>query len=95
MTTSVTYRNWNGRPALTQNGEARAILEPGGGWVGADAHDGIDVLTVSRGGANIGEGHFADMFAGWNLPDLDGWYQRRDPNRPYDRYAKVRFWASR
>jgi hypothetical protein len=94
MSTGVTYRNWNGKPALTQDGEARAVLEVGGGWIGADTDSGVDFLTVSRSGASIGEGHFADMFADWNLPDLEGWYQRRDPNRPYDSYAKARFWAS-
>lgn len=84
MTTGVTYRNWQGKPALTQDGQARAVLVRGGAWTV------VDWLTVTRQGASIGEGKFADMFAGWNLPDLAGWYQRRDPARPYDSYAKAR-----
>lgn len=89
MTTGVTYRNWGGKPALTQDGQARAVLTIGGAWTEADW------ATVTRGGASIGEGRFADMFAGWSLADLDGWYQRRDPTRPFDSYAKARFWAFR
>ena len=90
MTPGITYRNWRGKPALTQDGQARALLAPGGAWIGGKSSDGIDHTTVVREGASIGEGHFADMFAGWNLPDLDGWYQRRDPARPYDSYFKAR-----
>ena len=90
MTTGVTYRNWQGKPALTQDGQARVVFASGGAWTGGNASDGIDHATVAREGASIGEGHFADMFAGWNLPDLAGRYQRRDPARPYDSYAKAR-----
>lgn len=91
MTTGVTYYDWAGRPALTLDGQARAILAPGSAWTGAD------FLAVSRQGASIGEGAFANRFNGppWNAPDLPGWYQRRDPTRPYDSYAKARFWASK
>lgn len=57
--------------------------------------DAIDYLNVSREAPSIGEVHFADMFADWDLADLAGWYQRRDPNRRFDDYRKVRFWAAR
>lgn len=89
--TGVTYRDWNGKPALTRDGQARAILTPSGGWSDADFH------LIAQEGASIGGGAFADRFDGppWNAPDLDGWYQRRDPNRPYDSYANARFWAGR
>ncbi len=84
MTTGVTYRNWQGRPALTQDGQPRSVAKSGDKWAS------VDFATVMREAASIGEGHFADMFAAWNLPDLTGWYQRRDPARPYDSYSKAR-----
>lgn len=90
MTTGVTYRNWRGKPALTQDGQARVVLSPGGEWTPPFADEAAGFLAVSRDAASIGEGKFADMFEAWKLPDLDGWYQRRDPARPYDSYAKAR-----
>ena len=95
MTTGVTDRNWIGKAALTQDGEARAVLEPGGEWISANPVDGLDFLAASQAGTSIGEGHFADMFADWNLPDLEGWFLRNDPARPFGTYAKARAWAQR
>jgi hypothetical protein len=95
MTTGVTYRNWKGRPALTQDGQVRAMKARLGDWLGADEADGIDWRTVMAEAASIGEGHFSDMFADWGMKDLEGWYQRRDVARPYDSYAKARIWAAR
>lgn len=61
------------------------------------------VATVRTQALSIGEGEFADRFSGppWNGPDLgppterDVWYQRCDPDRPYDSYVKARAWAAR
>lgn len=94
MSKGLTYRNWRGRPALTKDGAARVVMTVGGGWIGAKAEDGIDALTIAREGASIGEGHFADMFAAWRLPDLDGWYQSR-ADRPFSSLAAARAWARR
>lgn len=97
MTTGVTYYAWGGRPALTLDGQVRYIASPGGGWIGDTEGSAVSLATIRREAASIGEGAFSDRFNGppWNAPDLDGWYQRRDPNRPYDSYAKARFWAGR
>jgi len=97
MTTGVTYCDWAGRPALTQDGQVRYIAAPGAGWIGDTEGSAVSLATIRREAASIGEGAFSDRFNGppWNAPDLDGWYQRRDPNRPYDSYAKARFWAGR
>ena len=45
----------------------------------------------------IGRDEFDNRFAGppWSVPDLDGWFLRNDPDRPFDSYAKARAWAFR
>ena len=97
MTAGVTYYDWNGRPALTRDGQVRYVAAPGGVWTGATDGSAVALATLRAEAASIGEGAFADRFNGppWNTPDLDGWYQRRDPARPFDSYAKARFWAFR
>lgn len=97
VTTGVTYYEWAGRPALTLDGQVRFIPSPGEGWTSVSGGSPVSLATIRREAASIGEGAFSDRFDAppWNAPDLDGWYQRRDPNRPYDSYAKARFWASR
>lgn len=83
MTTGVTLYDWSGKPALIQDGQVRYIASAGQGWTGATPETAVAVATVRTQGVSIGEGAFADRFSGppWNVPDLDGWYQRRDPNR--------------
>lgn len=79
------------------DGQVRYIASPGQGWTGDTEGSAVSLATIRAEAASIGEGAFSDRFNGppWNAPDLDGWYQRRDPNRPYDSYAKARFWAHR
>ncbi len=83
MTTGTTYYDLVGRPALARDGKAMTVAAKGGKWTAIS-------VSALRPAVNIGEGAFADRFAAWNLPDLDGWFQRRDPARPYDSYAKAR-----
>lgn len=95
MTSGVTYRAWQGKPVLEKDGQTRFVAAIGGAWTGDTPETALDIALIRQQAPSIGEGHFADMFAGWGLSDLDGWYQRRDPLRGFDTYAKARSWAFR
>jgi len=95
MTTGVTLYGWGGKPALIQDGQARAVMMIGGAWKGALPDDGVSAATIRSSGLSIGRDEFDARFARWGLSDLDGWYQRRDPERGFDSYAKARAWAYR
>lgn len=97
MTTGVTYRVWQGKPVLEKDGQTRFVAAIGGAWTGNTPETALDIATIRREAPSIGEGEFSDRFGGdpWNAPDLEGWYQRRDPARTFDSYAKARFFASR
>lgn len=95
MTTGVTFYDWGGKPALIQDGQARAVFTIGGAWKGALPEDGVAVTSVRSTGLSIGRDEFDARFSAWGLADLDGWYQAPDPDRPFDSYAKARFYASR
>jgi hypothetical protein len=90
----VTYRFRGSpvRPVLTKDDPAERLAvevpERGGAWIECDWTEAVAADP------SIGEGRFADMFAEWGLADLEGWYQNRD-DRPFDSYAKARFWAHR
>lgn len=92
-----TFYDWSGKPAVIQDGQARAVFTIGGAWKGAVAEDGVTVASVRSTGLSIGRDEFDARFGGapWNVPDLEGWFQRRDPARTFDGYAKARAWASR
>lgn len=93
MSTGVTYRVWNGRPVLEQDGQARTVLAINGAWTGDTPQTALDIATIRAQAPSVGEGHFNDVFALWNLPDLDGWFVSRTSTQPYDTYRKARFWA--
>lgn len=95
MTTGVTYRVWQGKPVLEKDGQTRFVDAIGGAWTGHTPETALDIGIIRREAPSIGEGNFADRFAAWGLTDLDGWYQRRDPSRGFDSYAKARAWAYR
>lgn len=98
MTAGVTLRDWNGRPALeSQDGAVRYIASPGEGWTGVTGETAVALATIRAEAVSIGRDEFDARFGGapWNVPDLEGWFQRRDPARTFDGYAKARAWASR
>lgn len=98
MTIGVTLYSWNGRPALeSQDGRVRYIASPGTDWTGHTEATAVAVATLRAQAITIGRDEFDARFAGapWNVPDLDGWFQRRDPDRTFDSYANARAWAFR
>lgn len=95
MTTGVTYRMWQGKPVLEKDGETRFVAAIGGAWTGDTPQTALNIATIRKEAPSIGEGHFADVFARWNLPDLDCWFISRGSTAPYDTYAKARAWAYR
>lgn len=97
MTTGVTLRDWNGRPALeSQDGQVRYIATPGEVWTGDTAETAVALATIRAEAVSIGRDEFDARFGGtpWNVPDLDGWFLRNDLARPFDSYAKARAWAN-
>jgi len=98
MTVGVTLRDWQGRPLLERaDGQVRYIASPGEGWIGGTDETAVTIATVRAEATSIGRDEFNDRFGGppWNVPDLDGWFQRRDPDRTFDSYANARAWAFR
>jgi hypothetical protein len=96
MTIGVTLYSWNGRPALeSQDGRVRYIASPGEGWTGKTTETAVALATIRAEAVTIGRDEFDARFGGapWNVPDLEGWFQRRDPARPFDSYARTRAWA--
>lgn len=96
VTTGVTLYSWNGRPALeSQDSRVRYIASPGTGWIGATDETVVTVSTLRAQATTIGCDEFDARFgeAPWNVPDLNGWFQRRDSGRHFDSYAKARFFA--
>jgi hypothetical protein len=79
--TTWTFYDWGGKPAIVQDGLARAVFASGGAWKGALPEDGVSVAAIRASGVSIGRDEFDSRFAAWGLTDLEGWYQRRDPNR--------------
>jgi hypothetical protein len=94
MTTGVTFYDWGGKPALIQDGQARAVFTIGGTWGGAAPEDGVAVASVRSTGLSIGRDEFDARFSAWGLADLDGWYRSRTSTAPNDTYAKARRFAS-
>lgn len=98
MPQGITLRAWKGRPLLERaDGQVRYIASPGGSWIGGTEETAVTIATVRAESISIGRDEFDDRFAGppWNVPDLDGWFQRRNPARGFDSYAKARAWAHR
>lgn len=97
MTGGVTFYAWGGKPALIKDGQARAVFTIGGEWAGAVSDDGVAIASVRSTGLSIGRDEFDGRFGGapWNVPDLEGWFQQRNPTRTFDGYAKARAWAFR
>ncbi|WP_162854565.1 hypothetical protein [Sphingobium estronivorans] len=96
LTIGVIFYSWNGRPALeSQDGRLRYIASPGTGWIGATDETATTGATLRAHAITIGRDEFDDRFSGvpWNVPDLDGWFQRRDPARPFDSYRRMCFWV--
>lgn len=93
MPQGITLRDWNGRPALeNQDGAIRFIASPGEGWTGGTEETAVALATIRAEAVSIGRDEFDNRFAGppWNVPDLDGWFLRNEPDRPFDSYAKAR-----
>lgn len=80
MTIGLTFYDWRGRPAIVRGGQVRFVGSPGEGWGDETL---APVATIAAEAVSIGSDEFDTRFSGppWNLPDLDGWYQRRDPSR--------------
>lgn len=83
MTTGCTFYDWGGKPAIVQDGKARAVFTIGGAWQGELPGDGVNVAALRAAVLSIGRDAFDDRFVLWCLTGLDGWYQRRDSARPY------------
>lgn len=61
--------------------------------LGAKPGEGISAAAIVATGDSIGRDEFYSRFAGRDLADLDGWYQRRDAARTFNSYRKARAWA--
>ena len=100
MSTGRTYWDWRGKPTISLNGAARYVAAAGGAWTGGDTKTAVSLATLAAQATSIGRDVFDDRFAGppWSLPDLTDasgteWYQRPDPGRPFDSYARARLFA--